>query len=413
MERAELIRLLGGKPAVRPAKLRVVSERDPRRFQEAFAAAAAGAAQVLLADPAWGARERAQRDAVAAAATRTAAGAPERGWLGIATGGTTGALRFARHDQATIAAAGRGFCGHFAVTRVNAVGVLPLHHVSGLMAWLRCALTGGVYRPWDWKELEAGRRPPVPAGDSFLSLVPTQLQRLLGQPAACDWLRRFHAVFLGGGPPWPELLERAAAARLPLSLTYGMTETAAMITALRPAEFLAGARHSGRPLPHARVTVLGETARAPRAAGRAGIIAIRAESLARGYWPDAPIGPVWTPNDLGRIGADGGLRVLGRADDVIITGGKKVHPLAVEAVLRATGAFRDVAVLGLPDGEWGQVVAAFYPAEKTAPDWRAVAAAVRRQLPAYQRPKRWIATPAWPRNAQGKLNKALLRRGAA
>jgi O-succinylbenzoic acid--CoA ligase len=113
--------------------------------------------------------------------------------------------------------------------------------------------------------------------------------------------------------------------------------------------------------------------------------------------------------DLGRIDERGHLHVLGRRDAVIITGGKKVQPLEVEAALRASGEFDDVAVLGLPDGEWGEAVVACYPSGARAPDLiRAVG-----ELATYQRPKRFVAIAAadWPRNTQGKVNRAeLLRR---
>ena len=97
---------------------------------------------------------------------------------------------------------------------------------------------------WEWKKLEAGRRPVLPRlrGPWVISLVPTQLQRLLRSTSTVRWLRGFRIVFLGGGPVWPDLADKAQRARLPISLSYGMTETAAMVTALRPEEFLAGSR---------------------------------------------------------------------------------------------------------------------------------------------------------------------------
>src|SRR5688500_2091333 len=73
------------------------------------------------------------------------------GWLCVPTGGTGGAVKFARHDEETVNAAVRGFCAHFNLTRVNAVDVLPAHHVSGLMARVRCAATRGRHVSWDWK----------------------------------------------------------------------------------------------------------------------------------------------------------------------------------------------------------------------------------------------------------------------
>lgn len=352
---------------------------------------------VFLCDPRWGDAEREKFQALSAeAGDRT----PELGWLQIATGGSSGGLKFARHDERTLDAAAEGFCAHFELSRVNAIDVLPPHHVSGFMARVRCAISGGEHRAWDWKRLEAGDRPELPGDDWVISLVPTQLQRLLASADASDWLRRFAVVFLGGGPVWPALADAAADARLRVSLSYGMTETAAMVTALRPEEFLAGMRSSGAPLPHARVTIDTE-----------GLVCIAGESVFRGYYPGRRTERTVTTADLGRIDERGHLHVLGRADAAIITGGEKVQPQEVEAVLRASGEFADVAVIGVPDPEWGQVVVACHPRAEREPERARVEASLRALVP-FKRPKRFVAIAAdlWPRNAQGKLNRAELAR---
>ncbi|HVU24964.1 MAG TPA: AMP-binding protein, partial [Opitutus sp.] len=297
-------------------------------------------------------------------------GEVEDGWLCIATGGSGGRVKFARHDERTLGAAVAGFCGYFGIARVNAVDVLPAFHVSGLMARVRCAATGGEHVAWDWKRLEAGERPALPArADGWeISLVPTQLQRLLGSAEATRWLRGFRIVFVGGGPLWAELADAAARAELRLSPGYGMTETAAMVAALRPEEFLAGARSCGRAMPHARVMI-----------GADGAIAIEGESVFRGYFPATSETRVLVTEDCGRIDERGHLHVLGRRDAVIITGGKKVQPAEVEAALRATGEFADVAVIGVPDPEWGEAVVACHPADK-APDLAVVAERLKATL---------------------------------
>jgi O-succinylbenzoic acid--CoA ligase len=407
MERAELARALGATAATEETHDTFVGESKPTLFMAALARAAAGRGNVFLCDPRWGQNEQAQLAALKKSKIDTEAKPTsdnrksendEHGWLMVASGGTGGRLKFARHDQDTIRAAVDGFSAHFNVSRVNAIGVLPLHHVSGLMAWMRCALTGGKFLPSGWPALEAGRRPALADdGEWFLSLVPTQLQRLLAQPEAAGWLRRFRAVFLGGGPAWPALLERAAEARVPLAPSYGLTETAAMVAALRPEEFLGGARSSGAALPHARIDATGE-----------GALRIAGESVFRGYFPEWRAERDFTTDDLGAIDGRGHVQVTGRRDGVIITGGKKVQPVEVEAALRATGEFDDVAVLGVPDPEWGEAVVACYPAAARVPDLARVAEALAAQLASPARPKRYVAVADWPRNAQGKLNRALL-----
>lgn len=397
MERAELARLLGAPAVVAEPRDAFICESEPARLMAAFVPAVAGGGNVFLCDPAWGESERAQFAALTSFESPKPHSADGHGWLMIASGGTGGRLKFARHDQDTIFAAVRGFGTHFEASRVNAIGVLPLHHVSGLMAWMRCALTGGEFLPWSWKELEAGRLPKFADGDWFLSLVPTQLQRLLAQPKAADWLRRFRAVFLGGGPPWPELLEQAAGARVPLALSYGLTETAAMVAALRPQEFIAGARSSGAVLPHACLKVAAE-----------GTLQIAGESVFRGYFPEWRVEREVATEDLGFLDERGHVHVTGRRDDVIITGGKKVRPAEVEAALHATGQFADVVVVGVPDLQWGQAVVACYPAGGKTPDFGRVAQVLAGQLAAHAWPKRFEPVAQWPRNAQGKLNRVAL-----
>jgi O-succinylbenzoic acid--CoA ligase len=412
MERIELARALGATAVAQEARNIFISESESARFMTAFAQAVANGGNVFLCDPAWGQNEReelavrtgnqilaeAQRAALPRSQISDLKSQIDHGWLMIASGGTSGRLKFARHDQDTLRAAVDGFDAHFNVSRVNAVGVLPLHHVSGLMAWMRCALTGGKFLPASWPEIEAGRRPAMSDGcEWFLSLVPTQLQRLLAQPETIGWLRRFRAVFLGGGPSWPELLERAAEARVPLAPSYGLTETVAMVATLRPSEFLGGSRSSGAIMPHAHIDVTDE-----------GTLRIAGESVFRGYFPEWRTERDFTTDDLGFIDGNGHVQVTGRRDGIIITGGKKVQPTEVEAALRATGEFEDVAVLGVPDTEWGEAVVACYPATGRAPDLERVARSLATQLAASARPKRYVAVAEWPRNAQGKLNRILL-----
>jgi O-succinylbenzoic acid--CoA ligase len=290
----------------------------------------------------------------------------------------------------------RGFCEHFGIAKVNAVDVLPAYHVSGLMARVRCAATAGRHVAWDWKRLEAGDVPAIAEAPWVLSLVPTQLQRLLGSAEVVAWLRRFRVIFIGGGPIWPELADAAAREGLRLSLSYGMTETAAMVAALRPEEFLAGDRSCGTAMPHARVSLTGE-----------GVVRVEGESVFRGYWPEFSEAREFTTEDMGSFDARGHLQIHGRRDAVIITGGKKVQPAEVEAALRASGEFDDVVVIGLSDAEWGEAVVACYRESGRVPDTVRAGQA----LASYQRPKRFVAIAAgeWPRNEQGKVNRAALR----
>ena len=393
---------------------------------------------VFLCDPKWGARERDQFKKLAAAADKTPP--PKTGWLCLSTGGTSGRLRFARHDEHTLSAAARGFCEHYGLKRVNAVDVLPPFHVSGFMSRARCAETGGTHMPWTWEDLKAGKFPKLPrrADGWMLSLVPTQLHRLLsGGERALIWLHQFKIIFLGGAPLWDALAVAAANARLPVVLSYGMTETAAMVAAQMPADFVAGRRDSGRPMPHARIEIIDDAAKknTPARDGEPGLVRIAGASLFRGYFGEdageTETAPDANPDGANQCGANsrgensrgekffqtedlaywderGGLNIVGRRDAVIITGGKKVYPAEVETLLRSSGVFADIAVLGAPDPKWGQSVIACYPGKPGGRFDKARVESALRPLASYKWPKRYVPVADWPRNPQGKLSRAAL-----
>jgi o-succinylbenzoate---CoA ligase len=266
--------------------------------------------------------------------------------LVVATSGSSGppkgVLLPASALRASAEAAHRrlGGGGHWLVA-------LPTHHVAGVQVLVRSLLAGTVPEVPD---LSTGFDPTRFAtaatalaarttGRRYTALVPTQLARLLADPAATQTLRTFDAVLLGGAAAPRGLLGRGVAAGVRVVTTYGTTETCG------------GCVYDGVPLDGVRATVTD-----------AGLIQLAGPVLARGY-RGAPGGPFdlqdgvrrWCTNDLGRF--DGGrLVVLGRADDVIVTGGVKVSPQAVEGLLREAPGVRDCLVVGVPDPYWGQRV---------------------------------------------------------
>jgi acyl-coenzyme A synthetase/AMP-(fatty) acid ligase len=130
-----------------------------------------------------------------------------------------------------------------------------------------------------------------------------------------------------------------------------------------------------------------------------GVITIAAASLGLGVWPDGPMTNPWTSGDRGDVAADGSVRIAGRADRVIVTGGEKVDPSRVEQILISTGLIREALVLGMVDETWGEVVTACVvgPAE--------IEAALRKAcelLEPAARPRRYVFVPVMPTNASGK-----------
>jgi O-succinylbenzoic acid--CoA ligase len=230
-------------------------------------------------------------------------------------------------------------------------------------------------------------------GPRYTSLVPTQLVRLLQDDAATAALRSFDAVLLGGAAASPDLLARARAAEVPVVTTYGMSETCG------------GCVYDGRPLDGVSVRI-----------DDAGRILLAGPVLADGYLgrPDldaeAFVRAAGTrylrTTDLGAW-TDGRLTVLGRADDVLVTGGVKVAPAPVEAVLGGVVGVGEVCVVGVPDPQWGQaVVAVVVPRPGTAPPTLAeVRAAVADRLGPAHAPRHLVVTDSLPVRGPGKIDR--------
>ncbi|HEY6709066.1 MAG TPA: AMP-binding protein [Actinomycetota bacterium] len=270
---------------------------------------------------------------------------------------------------------------------------VPTHGVAGLAVVARAWRTGLPVEVHDRFD------PAAVAGAAgwatLVSLVPTQLRRLL---AAGDQAARFRRVLLGGGPV-PAALDADAAARgVQVVRTYGLTET------------FGGMAHDGHPLAGAEVGSDPE-----------GELLVRGPMLFRRYRGDpartaAALRDGWLhTGDLGRIAPDGRLTVLGRRDDLIISGGVNVHPDEVEAVLATHPGVAEVAVAGRADPEWGQrVTAVVVPRDPRNPpsldDLRGYAG---ERLAAAKVPRELTLVPSLPRTASGKLLRRLLPDGEA
>ncbi len=325
----------------------------------------------------------------------------------IPTGGSSGQVRFVIHTWETLTASVGGFKQYFNFKNINSFCTLPLYHVSGLMQFVRSWTTGGRLAIFPFKTVETGELTQFNPSEFCISLVPTQLQRLLNHSQTTDWLSQFKMVLLGGAPAWLELLEKAKIHQIRLAPTYGMTETASQIVTLKPEDFLAGNQSYGQVLPHAKIKIYGENHQ-ELGVNQLGIITIEADSLALGYYsqiyhPKSRLKRLES-DDLGYLDERGYLTIMGRNSYKIITGGENVYPVEVEAAIRSTGWVVDVCVIGLPDSDWGQVVTAIYVPNGSDVSVSDLQTALQEKLSKFKQPKYWIAVDALPRNAQGKLN---------
>jgi len=285
---------------------------------------------------------------------------------------------------------------------------LPTYHMGGLAPFVRAALYGTtvvVQREFDPAETA---RMLDDHGVTGVSLVPTMLKRLVDAGWVPSEALRF--VLLGGGPADPDLVERCLARDIPVCPTYGMTETASQIATALPETAGSHRDTVGQPLVNTTVTVLSDGA--PAGAGEVGELAVAGPTVTPGYLDDDATDAAFGDGgfhtgDRGYRDEDGRLWVVGRVDDRILTGGENVEAASVAAAIRDCPGVEDAAVVGLPDEEWGQRVAALVVGET---DPEAVVSRCRAELAPYEVPKTVEIVDALPRTPSGTVDRDAVRR---
>lgn len=276
---------------------------------------------------------------------------------------------------------------------------LPLIHIGGQMILWRCYMAGAgicLTAQFDASEIaHCLARHPV----SHLSLVPAMLAKLLDagvRPPAS--LRH---VLIGGAALHAALFARAQAAGWPLHPSYGMSETAAQIASWTPQDGPWQPGLAGRPLPGVEIR------RNPE-----GRIEIRGTQRMLGYLGEArlPEDAWFTTGDTGYLDEAGCLHIQGRADDILISGGRNIHPQEIEDALSHHAGIRDIAVTALPDPVWGDSLMALFVGDSNPAQLAEYAA---RHLPPPLRPRRYLQLDSLPRNTAGKLMRIQLKQLAA
>ncbi len=275
---------------------------------------------------------------------------------------------------------------------------LPLAHVGGLSILLRCVLArrtlviapSAGLRPKELHALVEQHRV------TLLSLVPTQLTRLLALQLPCpEYLR---AMLLGGAPAPDALLRQAADAGYPVLTTYGLTECCSQVTTQELGSINRGQLGCGKPLAGYEVEL------------RQTQIWVRSPALLSAYLQDGQPRPAldgdgfFQTNDIGHWDDFGNLHVQGRSDAVIITGGENVHPEEIESVLLQHPQILAASVFGMPHSEWGQQLAVAIQGSIQPPELRAFVSA---QLAGFRRPRQVVWLDSLPTTASGKTSRRL------
>jgi O-succinylbenzoic acid--CoA ligase len=266
---------------------------------------------------------------------------------------------------------------------------LPATYVAGLQVLFRSVRAGTAPVTAD----RIGDAAQQMTGDRrYVSLVPTQLHRALA--SSLETLTGFDTVLVGGARLDPELRRTAEEAGVRVVSTYGMSETCG------------GCVYDGRPLDGVEVSTTTDTGR----------VAIRGSVLFDGYdgEPDLTaqvLSDGWfLTSDLGRVDEDGRLRVDGRVDDVVVSGGVNVPADAVARELRSHPGVGGAEVVGVPDDEWGQLVVAVAETDLTLEQLRD---RVAERLPRSFAPRRLVRVSALPLLPNGKLDRLAVQRLAA
>lgn len=305
--------------------------------------------------------------------TRLDGARPARGALCLATAGSTGAPKLVELSREALETSARLTAQRLGAAGARWLCCLPLDHVAGIMTVVRSRLYGVEPVVLDGFDADEVARADADA----ISLVPTMLERLLAQGTDLD---RWRWILLGGAAVPPSLVDRAPGA----VRTYGMTETCG------------GVVYDGTPLDGVEVRVDG------------GVVMLRTPTIMEGYRGDPPLGDEWfATGDLGEW--DGTrLRVLGRADEMIVTGGENVSPEEVEGLLSTHPAVAEVAVAGRPDPEWGTRVVAFVVPAGDPPSLDDLRGHVKGRAAAHKAPRELVLVDALPRLSSGKVSRASL-----
>ena len=346
------------------------------------------------------------------------------------TSGTSGESKAVQLSHRAVAAAAQA-----AVTRLGLnpadtwLACLPMDHIGGASIVLRAALCGYRLVFTERFSTDVVTNLIDHAGITGLSVVPTMLHRLIEQRGTRPWPATLRCLLTGGGPLSRELIARSTALGLAPCETYGLSEACSQVCTLAPAEAAAHPGSAGRPVDGMAVTIRspdGDTL----SAGISGQICIRGASLFDGYVLPAPKGhaahcairenaafdameshpAIWHPTgDLGWMDADGFLHILGRLDDMIISGGENIAPAEIEAALERHPGIAAAGVYGLPDAEWGHIVAAALVARDQPVSADEIQAFLRTQLSRFQRPRHLAWVPSLPTTATGKIQRSRLR----
>ncbi len=338
------------------------------------------------------------------------------------TSGTTGFPKGARLAHRSLANNGRFYAHAIGADPADVwVNPMPMFHTAGCgLVTLGALQTGGT------QVLPPGFDPDVMLGlfeaerGTLMLSVPTMLIRMLDSAEISPRnLSSWRLTTLGGAPVPPELVRRAQAKLgLKVAIGFGQTEASPYITHTLPDDpHPDWVSTVGRPLPQTDVKVIDPATGDTLPLDTIGEICARGYSLMKGYF-DNPVDTAialdadgWLhTGDLGSMYKHGYCKVQGRLKDLIIRGVEIIYPREIEDILFTHPQVANVSVVGIPDQEWGETVAAFIqPKPGTMPQDTELTAFCHHHLASYKIPRLWRFVEQFPQTASGKIQKFVLR----
>ena len=333
------------------------------------------------------------------------------------TSGTTGRSKGAMLSHGNLASNSTALCETWRFTRDDRLlHALPIFHTHGLFVAMNITLMAGsslIFLP-GFNADEIIRLLPRA---TVMMGVPTFYTRLLARPDFTRELVAHMRLFVSGSAPLSAETHTEFEARTGHKILerYGMTETNMNTSNPYDGERIAGS--VGFPLPGVEIRIADPQTGRPLPQGEVGVIDIRGPNVFKGYWrmpektkEEFREDGFFISGDLGYVDPKGYIYIVGRAKDLIITGGYNVYPAEVEAVIEGLPGVAECAVIGVPHPDFGEgVVAVIAPKPGAHLDERSIQGALANELAKYKQPKRVIVTSDIPRNAMGKVQKKDLR----
>ncbi len=328
----------------------------------------------------------------------------------LCTSGSSGPPKIAVHALRQHIASARGAIMELGLAAGDGwLLSLPIHHVGGLAIIFRAILGDAMlFVPEPKETLGAAVAGLAP---THVSLVDTQLSRLLRDETAAIALARCRRVLIGGGPLSSSLRRHALDRGLPLVVSYGSTESTALMAASAEPEVVSRPNSAGRVLPGRELRVSAD-----------GVLRIGGPNLFLGYLEDGRLRDPRDPDglfetgDLGQLDQEGVLYVVGRSDRMFVSGGENVHPGEIESLLEEAEGVVGAIVVPVRNEEFGQRPVAFIACDTPPPRRRDLQARLRRHLPGFKVPDAFYHLPErWGEGSKGdrEMLAALLDRPEA